>query len=181
MKSFPCFGTCVWKAPLLGAAVLGLLLAAAPVAFASAEEHVNDGLGISQSWVGQIDKGQYDESYAAASGEMHEKVRQDRWNLILKSLRAPYGPVVSRQQLSHIYKPNGYEGAEGEFLIITYNTAFQKLDAAKEVVVLRWEDGTWRGAGYNMGPVGNPNADTGESPNSKTEVQTHEHMKAVPQ
>ncbi len=183
MKTFPCVGSRVWKATVLYAAVLGLILAAAPAAFASAEDHVNDGLGISQSWVTQIDKGEYDESYSVASGEMHAKVPQDRWGLILKTLRAPYGSVVSRQQLSHVYRANGFEGAEGEFLIITYNTAFQKLDAAKEVVVLRWEDGKWRGCGYNMGPVGNANAEPGDSsaPSSTTEVQTEKHVKATPQ
>jgi hypothetical protein len=164
------------------AAVLGLLLVAAPAASASAEDHVNDGLTVSQSWVGQIDHGQYDESYSAASGAMHDKVPQDRWALILKALRAPWGPVVNRQQLSHVYKPNGFEGTEGEFLVITYTTSFQKMDAAKEVVVLRWEDGKWRGAGYNAGPIGHPDDNTADQPPSNTtEVQTQQHVKPLPQ
>lgn len=183
MKTFPSVGSRVLKAAVICACILGLISATAPAAFASAEDHVTDGLTISQSWIGQIDKGQYDESYAAASGEMHDKVPHDRWSLILKSLRAPWGSVVNRQQLRHIYKPNGFEGAEGEFLVITYNTSFQKLDAAKEVVVLRWEDGKWRPAGYNGGPVGNPDSQAGDSsnPNGSTEVHTQDHMKAVPQ
>ncbi len=173
----------VLKVTSFCAAVLGLLILAAPAAFATAEDHVNDGLTISQAWVSEIDQEKYDESYAAASGEMHDKVPQDHWALILKTLRAPWGPVVNRHQLSHVYKPNGYEGAEGEFLVITYNSSFQKLDAAKEVVVLRWEDNKWRPAGYNGGPVGNPDATTGDTtpPNSTTEVQTQQHVKPLPQ
>jgi hypothetical protein len=170
----------VLKVTSVCAAVLGLLFLAAPAAFASAEDHVSDGITVSQTWMNQIDQGQYDESYAAASGEMHDKVPQDRWALILKTLRAPWGPVVNRQQLSHVYKPNGFEGAEGEFLVITYNTSFQKMDAAKEVVVLRWEDGKWRAAGYNAGPVGNPDANA-DAPNNTTEVQTQQHVKPLPQ
>ena len=81
--------------------------------------------------------------------------------------------MVSRHQLSHVYKPDGFEGAEGEFLVITYDTAFQKLPTATELVVLRWEDGQWRGAGYNAGPKSTNDAlppDT--SPNGSTVIQT---------
>ena len=171
----------VLQVTIFCAAILGLLLTAAPAAFASAEDHVNDGLSVSQSWVGQIDKGLYDDSYASASGEMHDKVPQDHWALILKTLRAPWGPIKNRQQLSHVYKPNGYEGAEGEFLVITYDSSFQKLDEAKEVVVLRWEDGKWRPAGYNAGPVGHPDQNGGDQPPNSTEVHTDQHVNATPQ
>ena len=182
MKNFSRVSSRVLKVTFTCAALLGVLLIAAPAAFASAEDHVNDGVTVCQNWVGQIDQGQYDESYAAASGTMHDKVPQDHWSLILKALRAPWGAVVNRHQLSHVYNPNGFEGAEGEFLVFTYDTSFQKMNAAKEVVVLRWEDGQWRGAGYNVGPVANPDgvaADAG--PTSSTEVHTEPHMRAVPQ
>jgi len=182
MKIFPRVLSPVLKVTLACAVALGVLLIAAPAAFASAETHVDEGVNVCQSWIGQIDQGQYDESYAAASDTLHDKVPQDHWSLILKTLRAPWGSVVNRHQLSHVYKPNGFEGAEGEFLVITYDSSFQKMDAAKEVVVLRWEDGKWRGAGYNVGPVGHPDGDTADSaPNSTTEVQTQQHVKPLPQ
>jgi hypothetical protein len=164
------------------AIVLSLLLIAAPAAFASAGDHIDDGLVVSKSWVGMIDDGEYDESYEAASGAMHDKVQQDRWSVVLKALRGSWGPVLSRQQLSHVYKPNGFEGTEGEFLVITYDTSFKKLNSARELVVLRWEDGKWRGAGYNAGPKVDPNATPDDSPASNsTDIQTQEHVKPVPQ
>ncbi len=169
----------------LAAVVLSLLLAAATTAFASAEEHVDDGLTISKSWMTQIDHGDYDNSYAEASSAMHDKVQQDHWTLILKTMRGLWGPVVTRQQLSHVYKPNGFEGSEGEFLVITYDTAFKNLSAAKEVVVLRWEDGKWRAAGYNASPIASDTADaTGDASganSSATEVQTQEHVRPTAQ
>jgi hypothetical protein len=170
------------KVVSLFAVVFSLLFAAAPAAFGSAGDHVEDGLVVSKSWVGLIDDGQYDESYESASGAMHEKVQEDRWSTVLKALRSPWGPVMSRQQLSHVYKPDGFEGTEGEFLVITYDTSFKKLDSAREVVVLRWEDGKWRGAGYNVGPKVNPDAAPDDSAaSSATDVQTQEHVKPVPQ
>jgi hypothetical protein len=113
---------------------------------------------------------------------MHDKVPQDRWEEVLKALRIPWGPVVSRKQISHVYKPNGYEGTEGEFLIITYDTSFQKLSPATETVVLKWEDGKWRGAGYNAGAKPSPDDNSTPPPSSSTtETQTQEHVKPQPQ
>jgi hypothetical protein len=172
----------VLNAVSFAAVLLGLLLAATPSAFATAENHVDEGLAVSKTWVGLIDNGRYDDSYASACGAMHDKIPQDRWNIILKTLRQPWGPVVNRQQLSHVYKPNGFEGSEGEFLVITYDSTFQKQDGITEVVVLRWEDGQWRGAGYNAGPKANPdNTAENSDPAGTTETETHEHVKPDPQ
>src|SRR5450631_4446706 len=137
------------KPALLLVGICCLLFISAPKARASAENEVDSALTASKAWVGQIDAGQYDESYAFGSGAMHDKVQQDRWETILKALRSPWGTVLSRKQISHIYKPNGFEGTEGEFMVITYDTSFQRLGAATEIVVLKWEDGKWRGGGYN--------------------------------
>jgi hypothetical protein len=153
-----------------------------PQVLASAEDQIESGLTVSKAWVGQIDAGQYDASYSFGCDAMHDKVPSDRWEEVLKALRTPLGPVVNRKQISHIYKPNGFEGTSGEFLVITYDTSFAHLDTAMEVVVLKWEGGKWRGAGYNAGPK--PTPDDGSAPpepTSTTETQTQEHVRPVPQ
>jgi len=134
------------------AGICSLFFAVAPRCLASAEDKIDDALALSKAWIAQIDAGQYEESYDFGCGAMHDKVTEDKWLVVLKTLRASWGSVVSRKQISHIYKPDGFEGLQGECLVITYDTSFQKLDPAKEVVVLKWEDGKWRGAGYNVGP-----------------------------
>ena len=144
--------------PLL-AAISCLFFAAMPKVLASAEDQIDNALVVSKTWVGQIDAGQYDDSYAFGCDAMHDKVQSDRWRQVLKALRTPWGAVVNRKQLSHIYKPNGYEGSEGEYMVITYDTSFKKLDTAMEVVVLKWDGGKWRGAGYNAGPQSPPDDD----------------------
>ena len=169
------------KHALLLAGIFCLFIAATPKAFASAEDQVDSALVASQAWVAQIDAGQYDDSYLFGCGAMHDKVPQARWAEVLKALRTPWGPVLSRKQVSHVYKPNGYEGTEGEFLIITYSTSFKKLDAATEVVVLKWEGGKWRGAGYNAQPQ--QPADDGSAPPTPpptTEIHTDAHVKPPP-
>jgi len=166
----------VFKPLFFFAAIFCLLSAATPNARASAEDQIDNALVVSKAWVAQIDAGQYDDSYSFGCGDMHDKIAQDKWDKILAALRAPWGSVVDRHQISHVYKPDGFEGAEGEFLVITYNTTFQKLPSATEVVVLKWEDGRWRGAGYNA--VANRSADTADDygPTSTTEVHTENNV-----
>jgi hypothetical protein len=159
-----------------------LLLFVTPKAFASAETEVNSALAVAQTWVAEIDSGKYDDSYAFGCEAMHDKVAQDRWAEVLRGLRSPWGAVVSRKQISHVYKGDGFEGTPGEFMVITYDSSFQKVDAAKEVVVLKWESGKWRGAGYNLGAkstapdAGSPN----QAAQSATEIQTDPHYVPTP-
>jgi len=171
----------LFKFILFLAGISCLFFAAMPKALASAEDQIDKAVVASQTWVALIDAGQYDESYAFGCGAMHDKVPQDRWAQVLKALRTPWGPVVSRKQISHIYKPNGYEGSGGEYMVITYDTSFQKLGAATEVVVLKWDGGKWRGAGYNAGAKVSPDDDsTPSSAPGTTETHTEPHVTPPP-
>ena len=169
------------KPLLVLAGILCFLFAATPNVLASAEDQIDNALVVSKAWMAQIDAGQYNESYDAGCGEMHDKVPEDRWTNVLKALRGLYGPVLSRTQISHVYKPSGYQGSEGEFLIVTYDTSFAKLSPATEVVVLKWEDGKWRGAGYNAGPKTSPDDATAPPPEVTTEIHTETNVKPPPQ
>lgn len=156
-----------------------LLLAARPNAVASAEEQSNEAVAASNNWVKQIDAGKYEDSYSFTCGSMRDITPQDRWIAVLKALRTPWGNVVTRRTLSHIYKPNGLKGLNGECMVITYDTNFKNLSQAQEEVVLKWEDGKWRGAGYTAGPK-LPEDGSSRTPAVQTEVQTQSHVKAEP-
>jgi hypothetical protein len=165
------------------AAILCLFFTATSQAFASAENEVDSAVAVAKTWVGQIDAGQYEDSYAFGCEAMHNKVPQDRWAEVLRSLRSPWGAVTSRKQISHIYKGDGYEGTPGEFMVITYDSSFKKVDSAKEVVVLKWEGGKWRGAGYNVGAKSTASDDGSQTQlqQSATETHTDPHYKPQPQ
>jgi hypothetical protein len=160
------------------AALAGFVFASSPRLFASAEDQVDSALAASKSWTAQIDAAQYDDSYAFGCQAMHDKVQQDQWGAVLKALRQPWGTLVDRKQVSHIYKGDGYLGSEGEFMVITYDTNFSRLNSVTEVVVLKWEDGKWRGAGYNakIKPASDQETAGIPPPDSTTEVHTEEHM-----
>jgi hypothetical protein len=154
---------------------LALLLAVMSNAGASAEDQVGQAEALSKAWIGQIDAGKYEESYGFACGAMRDKVKEDRWVLVLKSLRTPFGEVVSRKQLSHVYMPNGVPGLDGECVVLKYDTSFKNLDPATETIVLKWEDGKWRGAGYNVGPKPTDDSQQPYTPPTNTETHTDTH------
>jgi Protein of unknown function (DUF4019) len=163
--------------PFLLATTLVLLVAAMPRSFGSAEDHVAEALAASKDWIAQIDAGRYEDSYAFACDAMHDKVPEDRWIAVLKALRVPWGQVLNRTQISHVYKPDGVHDLPGECMVITYATSFKRLDPATEEIVLKWEGGKWRGAGYNAGPK--PSSDdtsAAPSPDSNTETHTEAHV-----
>jgi len=161
--------------------VIAVFLAIPVRVHASAEDQVDQALSASKAWVAQIDAGKYDESYAFTCEETRGRFPQDHWVDVLKALRRPWGDVVSREQLSHVYKPNGVKGLNGECVVVTYQTNFKNLSNATEVVVLKWEDGQWRGAGYRAGPTADPNAAPSPVPDNSTEIQTEQHVKPQPQ
>jgi hypothetical protein len=158
-----------------------LLALSAPLrVHASAANQIDQAINASKTWVAQIDAGKYDDSYTFTCEETRAKYPQDRWVDVLKTIRTPWGSVLNRHQLSHVYEPNGVKGLEGECMTITYNTNFKNYNNVTETVVLKWEDGQWRGAGYFAGVKADPNAPP-PTPSYTTEVQTQNHVTAPPQ
>src|SRR5271155_651357 len=72
-------------------------------AHASAEGQVDQAVAASKAWVAQIDAGKYEDSYSFTCTETRSKFPEDRWVDVLKNIRLPWGTVVNRHQLSHVY------------------------------------------------------------------------------
>jgi hypothetical protein len=120
----------------------------------------------------QIDDGNYTESYDAACSDFHHKVTEKNWVVVLQAIRPIYGRVVSRREVSHVYKEDGVNGLDGECVVITYNTTFSRLQAGYEQVIVKLEDGKWRGAAYEAGPKPSDQAASDDQSDFQTEVNT---------
>jgi hypothetical protein len=105
-----------------------------------------------QQWIAEIDTDKVDESYDQGCTAFHNKVTRQQWITVLRALRPSIGHVSKRTEQSADYKPDGFEGMEGECVVIKYATTFSVIGPATEVVVMKREDGAWRGAGYNVQP-----------------------------
>jgi hypothetical protein len=153
-----------------------LFLVAVPKCLAD-DDPISSVRPAAKAWLAMIDAGQYDTSYSAAGDGLHQSVAQTKWIAVLKALRPVWGEVVLRTEAKHLYQPNGITGLSGECMAISYDTSFKNLPVAQEVLILRLEDGKWRGVGYTAGPK--PTGDvTAPSPTDTmpvTEVQNTVH------
>ena len=131
----------------------------------------NDAVAAARAWLAEIDAGHYDQSYAEGCRAFHNKVTLDQWKTVLRALRPTFGAMVSRREISSSYRPDGVEGLDGECMLVTFNTSFSNIPSNTELVVLKKEDGQWRGAGYNAQPVQQDQGSAG-GPVDPTQTQT---------
>ena len=168
------FTSSAWRKRLLILAGTGslLFLAAHPCPAASGDAS-DAALVAANAWIALIDAGKYIESYEAGCAEFHQKVEQSKWVLVLKAFRPAYGKVVSRRETSHVIQENGINGLDGECVVITYDTSFSRLPDGFEQVILKLENGKWRGAAYQAGPKASSEPATNlPPPQVQTEVQS---------
>ncbi len=146
--------------------VCGFFLATFSKTNAQTDEQLNSARKVAAAWLAQIDSGYYGPSYDAACSAMQQKVGgKDKWSLVLQTIRAPWGGVVTRKEVGHTFRPDGVEGLPGECMFITYNTSFKKLDQGIEAVALQWDGDSWRPAGYNaMAKPADSNSSNGSQP-----------------
>jgi hypothetical protein len=135
---------------LMGGSWLGLLSGWADDA--ASDQTIQEARTAAQAWLAEIDTGKYEQSYLEGCTAFHNKVSKQQWITVLQATHPAIGNLVSRKESSIAYKPDGYEGMDGECMLIMYNSAFSKLGPTLEAVVLKREDGKWRGAGYNAQP-----------------------------
>lgn len=102
-------------------------------------------------WLALIDGKNYAESYDEAAAFFKAMVDKGEWIKTLKNLRGMLGEAVSRELLSD-KRANKMAGApDGEYVILTYKTKFDKKADAREVIVpMLDKDGRWRISGYHI-------------------------------
>ena len=156
--------------PLLSCGILFATVSSCP---ASSDDPIDSALPAAEKWLELIDVGKYDESYDAAGQGLYEKVPdKTQWINSLKIIRGSWGSVLSRKETQHLYQPNGVVGLNGECMAISFETATAKLPVVVEMVIMRYEDGKWRGVGYTMGSKASASADGAPAVETQTSSQT---------
>lgn len=107
-----------------------------------------------EAWLVLCDTGKYAESWDEASTNFKNAVTKDKWVGMVSSVRDPLGAPQSRKLASAKYVKNPPNAPEGEYVILRYDTSFEKLPSAIETVSMTLEkDGQWRAAGYFIKPA----------------------------
>jgi len=107
-----------------------------------------------EAWLALTDSGKYPESWDEASSFFKSKISKDTWTSKLQQTRGPLGALKSRKLATAKYIKNP-PNAEGEFVILTFDTGFDQLPSSTETVSMVLDkDGKWRAAGYFIKPAG---------------------------
>jgi Protein of unknown function (DUF4019) len=104
---------------------------------------------VAQSWLKQIDDGNYTSSWKDASAYFRGALTEKGWVEALNGARKPLGKLVSRK-LAKSQDAQSLPGApDGKYVVMQFDTSFENKKSAVETVTFMQEkDGKWKAAGY---------------------------------
>jgi hypothetical protein len=108
------------------------------------DSRAKEAVAAAQHWLTEIDANKVEESYGDGCAAFQNKVSKQQWITVMNALRPSIGNLTSRSEQSADYKPDGFEGLEGECVVIKYNSVFSVIGPALEVVVGRTGNGAVR-------------------------------------
>ena len=102
-----------------------------------------------QSWLVQIDSGNYAKSWKEASAYFQGAVTEKNWTDALNGTRKPLGKLVSRK-LNKVQSASSLPGApDGNYVVMQFDTSFSnKKGAVETVTFVQEKDSKWKAAGY---------------------------------
>jgi hypothetical protein len=102
-----------------------------------------------EEWMGKLDAGKYAECWNEASEMVRNAVTLEKFESSMKTVREPMGKLNSRKLQSATYTTMLPGVADGEYVMILYETSFEHKAVAQETVIMsREKDKVWRVAGY---------------------------------
>lgn len=102
-----------------------------------------------EAFLQRVDSDKFAESWQISASILKGKVPEQLWADQLGKIRAASGPLVERTEESMTYSTSAKDSPEGEYIVVTFDTSFErKKDASEIVTVMLDTDGVWRVAGY---------------------------------
>ena len=102
-----------------------------------------------EQWLALVDAGKYSQSWKETAPYFQRNVPQDQWEVNGKHIRESFGNVISRKLKSAQYTKSVPGAADGEYVILQFDTSFAKKKSAVETITpMRDKDGHWKVSGY---------------------------------
>jgi hypothetical protein len=97
-----------------------------------------------------LDQGKYAESWQSAARLMQGKISQEEWVEKLTKARELSGEFVVRERTDASYSTEAQDSPDGEYMMLTYSSSFNKANDVSEYVTVALEGTRWKVAGYFM-------------------------------
>ena len=113
-------------------------------------EKVEQAEPIGTEFLALVDGGKYAESWQSSASLMQEKISKNDWVEKLGKARNLSGGLVQRVQKSASYSTEAKDSPEGEYIMLIYESDFQRAEDVSEYVTVMREGDAWKVAGYFM-------------------------------
>lgn len=100
-------------------------------------------------WLVLVDAGKYVESWEKMSPGFKKKVSKRKWKSTVEKIREPLGKFTTRKLKSAEYSKELPGAPEGEYVMLQYDSAFERRPAAVEkITLILGRDLYWRVSSY---------------------------------
>jgi hypothetical protein len=117
-------------------------------------------ISAAENWLALVDAGDYAQSWNQASSLSKSGI-QTRWlfipgcsgqqsQSILADVRTQFGRAVSRNLKSKQYAEELPYEPEGEYVVLKYQTSFERYNGVETVTLMKEKDGAWRVSSYRV-------------------------------
>ena len=108
---------------------------------------------LAKDWLAGIDAGNTTQTYRALSAAASDKVDQTKWQAALAQSRAEFGTPAGREFRKITLFKAERSAAEPDTYLVEYDSVSAERGALHEIVrMVKDADGSWRAAGYTVGP-----------------------------
>ena len=108
-----------------------------------------EAVAAAESWLALLDRKDFEGSWQTAAGLFRSAVSAKLWEESVEKAYGNVGRPQSRALDTADYKTELPGAPDGEYFVLTYNTAFEKKQNGVETVVpMRDTDGKWHVSGY---------------------------------
>jgi len=112
-------------------------------------EKVNRATVAAMDFLQLIDADEYEAARKEGATLLKERESLLGWVERLSGVRQTLGPVIEREQIAVSYSTSALDGPDGEYVMLTYTSKFQKRIAVHETVIVMLDKNRgWRVAGY---------------------------------
>lgn len=101
-----------------------------------------------EAWLKLIDRGQYGASWDEASTMFRKAVPRATWEKQAAAAREPLGKVLDRRLASKQLTHELPGAPDGTYVVLVYETRFERKERGWEKVTMMLDGGRFRGAGY---------------------------------
>ncbi len=112
------------------------------------------GAKVAAGWLALLDNGKYGDAWKQLTSAQEATSTKDKWQSDVSRYRRQVGKLHDRKLLSAEYTTKVPGSEDGEYVVVTFLSSFERLGSALEIVVPQLlPDGSWVISGHSIKPA----------------------------